>query len=380
MVQSGQKSWGNMVKYIWQNPTWPKFSWNSNEIISLLSKAKKAQGLIIGQTQFLNLDDQADIIVEETFATSAIEGESLDRNSIRSSVAKRLGLPTAGLPEVKQNSDGVVEILMDATINHIGPLNELRLFGWQAALFPTGFSGIHKINVGKWRLGKNPMEVVSGPMGREKVHYVAPPSSQVSKDMTKFLNWWNSPPKDLDGLLRAAIAHFWFVSIHPFEDGNGRIARVITDMALAQDEKTSIRLYSLSTQIMKEKKIYYNILESTQKGKGDITEWLKWFLEMFLRSLENSKNLIEKSIFIGNFYSHFSETALNERQKKVIKKLLEHFPEGFKGGLTNQKYSSITKISSETAKRDIKDLVKKGILSRNEGGGRSISYRLKTLF
>jgi len=365
-----------MVKYIWQNPFWPKFSWDSNEIIMALSKAKKAQGQIVGDTQFLNLDDQADILVEESFATSAIEGESLDRNSIRSSVAKRLGLPTAGLPEIKKNSDGVVAILVDATLNHSGPLTDQRLFGWQAALFPTGFSGINKINVGKWRSGKTPMEVVSGPMGREKVHYVAPPSAQVKKEMTNFLKWWNSPPGDLDGLIRAAIAHFWFVTIHPFDDGNGRIARALTDMALAQDEKTSKRLYSLSSQIMKEKKIYYDILESTQKGKGDITGWLKWFLEMFLRSVDNSKILVEKSLFIGNFYAHYSETSFNVRQKKVIKKLLEQLPNDFNGGLTNQKYVNMTKVSSETAKRDIKDLVDKKILTRNEAGGRSTSYRL----
>ena len=365
-----------MVKYIWQKNSWTKFIWESAKIMNPLLKAKRAQGYLFGQADFFELKEQGDILIEEAFTTSAIEGETLDRNTIRSSVAKRLGLPTAGLPNIKRNSDGLVELLIDATLNHNKPLSKERLWGWQASLFPTGFSGIRKIAVGQWRKGQAPMQVVSGSMGKEKVHYEAPPSKRVEEEMIMFLDWWNEPPIDLDGIIRAAIAHFWFVTIHPFADGNGRIARAITDMALAQDEKTSKRLYSLSSQILKDKKNYYIVLERTQKGNGDITEWINWFLEMFYKSIDSSKVLVEKSIFIGKFYSHHAELNLNERQKKVIKKLLERLPDDFSGGLTNKKYVAMTKVSSETAKRDIRDLVDKRILFPNEGRGRSTSYRL----
>lgn len=365
-----------MAKYIWQYPTWPKFIWDNSVLIKPLADARRAQGQILGQAKFLQLKEQAEILVEETLSTSAIEGEKLDREGVRSSVAKRLGLPTAGFPEPKRNADGVVEVLLDATVNHCKKLNNKRLFGWQAALFPTGYSGIDKINTGNWRTGKEAMQVVSGRMGKAKVHYEAPPSKEVVGEMKAFFDWWNDSSHGLDGILRAAIAHFWFVSIHPFDDGNGRIARAITDMALAQDEKTSLRLYSLSSQIIKERKTYYDILENTQKGKGDITEWLKWFLEVFTRSIQSSNQLIEKAIYAGKLYEYCDEKGLNERQRKVVKKLLESFPEDFIGGLTNQKYVAMTKISPETAKRDIKDLVTKKILIQNEAGGRSTSYQL----
>lgn len=365
-----------MAKYIWQHSLWPKFTWNTSVLIKSLAEARKAQGHILGQAKFLQIKEQAEILIEETLATSAIEGEKLDREGVRSSVAKRLGLPTAGLPEAKRSADGVVEVLMDATVNHVGKLNDKRLFGWQAALFPTGYSGIDKINTGNWRTGKEAMQIISGRMGHAKIHYEAPPSKQVMKEMKAFFQWWNSPSEDLDGIFRAAIAHFWFVTIHPFDDGNGRIARAITDMALAQDEKTSMRLYSLSSQIIKERKIYYEVLENTQKGTGDITAWLKWFLEMFTRSIQNSNQLIEKAIYVGKLYEYCDEKGLNDRQRKVIRKMLENFPDDFIGGLTNQKYVTMTKVSSETSKRDIKDLVVKKILVQNEGGGRSTSYQL----
>lgn len=365
-----------MIKYVWQYSGWPELKWDDSILIKPLAEARKAQGHILGQAKFLQLKEQAEILVEETLATSAIEGEKLDREGVRSSVAKRLGLPTAGLPEAKRNTDAIVEVLLDATVNHTGKLNDKRLCGWQAALFPTGYSGIDKINVGKWRTGKEPMQVVSGRMGKAKIHYEAPPSRDVAREMSVFFQWWNSSSEGLDGILRAALAHFWFVTIHPFDDGNGRIARAITDMALAQDEKTSLRLYSLSSQMIKERKAYYDILERTQKGKGNITEWLKWFLEMFARSIKSSNQLIEKAIFVGNLYKYCDDKGLNERQRKVIKKMLETFPEEFIGGLTNQKYVAMTKISPETAKRDIKDLVLKKVLVQNEGGGRSTSYQL----
>lgn len=365
-----------MKQYIWQKKFWPTFTWKTEEIMPSLLEARKAQGYILGQANFFELKELGELIVEEAITTSAIEGEKLDKNSVRSSVARRLGLPTAGLPETDKISENLVELLIDATTNYSTKLTKERLWGWQAALFPSGYSGIHKINVGSWRKTKNPMQVISGPMGREKIHFEAPPSSQVSKEMTKFFSWWNSPEKELDGIIRAAMAHLWFVTIHPFDDGNGRVARAITDLALAQEEKQKKRLYSLSLQIVKDKKNYYQILEETQKGNGDITKWLHWFLNTFIRSINHSKALIEKSLFIGRFYKYHTETNLNERQKKVLKKLLDQLPKDFDGGLTNKKYVSITKVSSETAKRDLKDLVQKGILLLNNEKGRSTSYRL----
>lgn len=369
-----------MTKYVWQYPTWPNFYWSAEDLIKPLAAARKIQGHILAQAKFLQLKEQAEILIEETMATSAIEGEKLDLDGVRSSVAKRLGLSTAGLSHTKRNADGVVEVLMDATTNHVRKLIDERLFGWQAALFPTGYSGIDKINVGSWRTGIEPMQVISGGLGKTKIHFEGPPSKVVSKEMKTFFKWWNNPPSSLDGILRAAIAHFWFVTIHPFDDGNGRIARALTDMALAHDEKTSMRLYSLSSQIIKERKIYYDVLEQTQKGKGEITEWLKWFLEMFTRSIEHSNKLIEKAIFVGKFYEYCESKGLNDRQKKVIKKMLETYPEDFLGGLTNSKYVSMTKISPETAKRDMKDLVDKKILLQDAGGGRSTNYQLNKKF
>ena len=365
-----------MIKYIWQNNSWTNFTWESEKLVSSLSNAKKAQGYILGQADFFELRYLGEIIAEEAYTTSAIEGENLDKDAIRSSVAKRLGLPTAGLTKETRNSDGLVELLIDAIRGHDKRLTKERIWGWQASLFPTGFSGIHKISVGEWRKGDTPMQVISGPMGKEKVHFEAPPSTSVEKEMIKFLDWWNTPPDELDGLIRAAIAHLWFVTIHPFDDGNGRIARAITDMALAQDEKINKRLYSLSSQIIKDKKNYYDILEKTQKGQGDITEWINWFLDMFYRSIENSKSKIEKSLYIGKFYKFYAQVELNERQKKVIQRLLDCLPEDFRGGLTNKNYVAMTKISPGTAKRDLADLVNKSILIPNEGKGRSVSYRL----
>ena len=266
------------MEYIWQQKSWPIFVWDSDRILNLLSMAKKAQGYILGQSDFFNLKEQGELLVEEAITTSAIEGESLDKDSVRSSVAKRLGLPTAGLPNIRKDSDGLVELLIDATGNYISPLTEKRLCGWQASLFPTGYSGIYKIGTGHWRDTATPMQIISGSMSNKRVHFEAPPSWQLDYEMKRFLQWWNRPPENIDGLIRAGIAHFWFVTIHPFEDGNGRIARAISDMALAQDENSSKRLYSLSSQIIKDKNNYYKILEYSQNGNGDITEWIIWFL------------------------------------------------------------------------------------------------------
>jgi Fic family protein len=362
--------------YVWQRRDWPKLTWKSDPLLEALGQARKAQGRIFAQADFIGLEEQAKILVEEAFTTSAIEGEKLDKNTIRSSVAKRLGLPTAGLPSSARGVDGLVATLIDATTQYGKTLDEKRIFGWHAALFPTGYSGLHKIEVGNWRRSEGPMQVVSGPEGRQKIHFEAPPTKQVKEEMKKFLKWWNHPPP-LDGLLRAGVAHFWFVTIHPFEDGNGRIARGITDMALAQDEKTGRRLYSLSSQINHERDDYYAVLEHSQKGDCDITDWLQWFLGLFVRGVDRSEKTIELALSIAKFWKAHSQSALNERQLKVIHRLLEAGPGGFEGGMTNRKYVSVTKVSPETAKRDLKDLEDRNIFKRNEGGGRSVSYSLR---
>lgn len=364
------------MEYIWQKPGWTEFSWNTDQIIDALSLARKKQGIILGKGDFLELKELSFFLAEEAVNTAEIEGEKLDRDSIRSSVAKRLGLPTAGLPDVRKETDGLVELLIDATSNYTSPLTQKRIKGWQAALFPTGYSGIRKIQVGKWRTDELPMQVISGSMGKEKIHFEAPPASIVNRETNDFIRWWNVYKTEIDGIIRAAVAHFHFVTIHPFEEGNGRIARALTDMALSQDEKTGKRFYSLSSQINREKTAYYNILEKTQKGNGDITEWLNWFLQMFSRSIDSSLKIIENSLFKNTYYKRIHESGLNDRQIKVIGKLLEPYPEVFSGGLTNKKYVSMTKISPETAKRDVRDLLDKGIILKNDSKGRSTSYRL----
>lgn len=362
------------MKYLWERDNWTEFKWNRELILESISNARKGQGYILAKGETLNLQDIGEFISNEAIKTSEIEGEILDKDSVRSSVANRLGLPTAGLPRDSKKTDGLIDVLLDATTNYNKTLNSERLFSWHAALFPTGYSGINRISVGKWREGEDPMEIVSGDFKNINIHYVAPPSSMVQKEMDNFFTWWSNSKED--GIIRAAISHFWFVTIHPFDDGNGRIARAITDMALAQDEKTGKRLYSLSSQIVKEKSEYYKVLEDTQKGDGDITNWLLWFLNMYSRSIESSKNKIEHSSLLNRLFNTLSGFNLNQRQLKVMKKLIESCPEGFEGGLTNRKYVSITKTSSESAKRDIKKLVELKLLKKNQAKGRSTSYSL----
>lgn len=361
--------------YIWQRKNWPNFTWNDSEIITLLGEARKAQGQLLMQAAEIGLETQAQILIDDAQKTSAIEGENLDAQSIRSSVARRLGLPTAGLPAEQRNIEGLVEMLVDATQNYAKPLSSSRLMGWQAGLFPTGYSSIHKIETGQWRSSAEPMQVISGKIGKGKIHFVAPPSKQISMEMKKFLSWFNKKNK-VDGLIRAAIAHFWFVTIHPFEDGNGRLARAITDLALAQDERSNKRCYSLSAQISHERAAYYNILEHTQKGDLDITNWILWFLNAFVRSIENSQHLIDRAVLIGNFWKTHAHVDLNSRQKKVLQKMLESEPQGFIGGITNRKYVSLTRTSPASAKRDLGDLEDKGLLKQNKSKGRSVSYKL----
>lgn len=361
--------------YIWQQKAWPKFTWDDSKILNHLSIARKAQGKILAQAADVGLETQAQILIDDVQKTSAIEGEKLDIESIRSSVARKLGLPTAGLPAQQRHIEGLVEMLLDASQNYKKPLSAKRLKGWQASLFPTGYSGLHKIKVGHWRDLAEPMQVISGKIGKPKVHYEAPPSKKVPKEMDEFIEWFNSK-KNLDGLVRAAVAHFWFVTIHPFEDGNGRIARAITDLALTQDESLPRRCYSLSAQISHDRKDYYDILEQTQKNDLDITNWIIWFLETFVRAIERSQTIIDRAILIGNFWRTHSQVDLNPRQKKVLQKMLESNHQGSIGQMTNRKYVSLTKTSRETAKRDLADLEEKNLLKRNKSKGRSLSYSL----
>ena len=367
------------MRYVWQRANWPNFSWQNDKLLHPVGRTRFCQGRLLSRIRGLGMnlsqEAQAEILTEETIKTAAIEGQSLSRNSVRSSVARRLGLPIAGLPSAERHVDGLVEMILDATARYNEPLTAERLKGWQAALFPTGFSGLRRIRTGTWR-GPVPMQVVSGPVGREKVHFEAPPADRIGEEITQFLSWWEASLDNTEGLLRAGIAHFRFITIHPFEDGNGRIARALTDMALAQDERLSKRFYSLSAQIMAERDQYYKILEQCQKGDDDITAWLLWFLGCLERAVKNSETLISKVLAKADFWQRHGQTPMNDRQRKVVNRLLDAGQGGFEGGLTTKKYVSIAKTSRATAYREISDLVGKRVLMQNEGKGRNVSYDL----
>lgn len=369
-----------MTEYIWQTKEWPNVTWEPEALLMPLGECRLWQGKLLSKVGGLgfNLEHQAqaEILVEETIKTSAIEGEQLDIQSVRSSVARKLGLPSAGLP-FDRRVDDLVSVLIDATQNYDSPLSFERLWGWQAALFPTGYSGLHKIKVGGWRDSQEPMRVLSGAYGREKIHFEAPPADALEEEMKHFLSWWEESKGKVEGVIRAAVAHLWFVTIHPFEDGNGRIARAITDMALAQDDKQRVRYYALSAQIMTEREGYYNILEKTQKGTSDITAWLLWFLGCFTRAIQHSDDLLDGVFSKAKFWREHAQDKLTERQKKVINRLLDASPEGSEGGLTTQKFASITHCSRVTAYRELDQLFEMGILERI-GQGRSVRYHLKT--
>ncbi len=368
-----------MTQYIWQDKKWPSFTWLDEDLIALLSKCRFLQGKLLGRAASLGLElkkeAQAEILTSEAIETSAIEGKTVSPDEVRSSVARRLGLPEAGVPPQDRYAEGLVDVLLDATANFKKSLSAERLNGWQAALFPTGYSGLHQIRVGKFRK-ESPVQVISGPVGREKVHYEAPPGSQVPVEIVSFLDWWESSKGAMDGMLRAGIAGFWFVTIHPYEDGNGRIARALTDMALAQDENLGVRFYSLSSQIMAEREDYYTILEKCQKDTLDITPWLIWFLSCFERAIVRSEKLISKVLIKARFWETHSRVSLTDRQLKVVSRLLDAGPGGFQGGMTNKKYVGMTKASRATAYREIVDLVDKGLLVQNQSKGRSVSYDL----
>lgn len=363
-----------MAKYIYQNKNWTDFTWENTSVSKALGEVRLLQGKILGQIHSLGFsskeEKKLEMLTLDVIKSSEIEGEKLNYEQVRSSIARRLGINTAGLTPSPRNVDGVVEMMLDATQNYKNPLTEDRLFAWQAALFPTGYSGMHKIDVAKYRIEE--MQVVSGAMGKVRVHYEAVPAKDVNAEMDKFLSWFNDEHVVIDEVLKSALAHFWFIIIHPFDDGNGRIARAISDMLLARSENSPERFYSLSNQIQKEKNVYYETLKSVQHSDGNITKWLIWFLNCLKHALLETEESMQTILRKAEFWEKHKETPINERQRLMINKLFDDFF----GKLTSSKWAKITKTSTDTALRDIKDLIKKGILQQEEGGGRSVNYKL----
>jgi len=362
--------------YIWQRPKWPKFRWDDARLLEPLAAARLKQGRLLGSMARLGFDlkleAQLEALTEDVIKSSEIEGEVLDRNSVRSSLARRLGVPQAAVAPSDRRTEGVVEMMLDATQNYTAPLTQERLFGWQAALFPTGYSGLRLLRTGSWRDdAEGPMQVVSGPIGRQRVHYEAPPAPRLNGEMRRFLAWFNRKP-EMEGLLRAGLAHLWFVTLHPFEEGNGRIARAIADRALAQSEGSGQRFYSVSSQIRRERSKYYDSLESAQKGDLDVTRWLSWFLACFSRALDGAETASTGVLRKADFWQRYAREHFIDRQKAVLNRYLD----GFEGKLTAKKWSALATVSVPTAQRDISDLVGRGILRRNPGGSKNTSYDL----
>lgn len=363
--------------YIYQQKEWPHFTWNQEAVWNLIPSIRHKQGRLRGFMEALGfaLRDEASLktLTLDVIKSSEIEGEVLDAAQVRSSIARKLGMDIAGLIPADRNVDGVVEMMLDATRNYKKPLKQERLFGWHSSLFPGGRSGMHKITTGKWRGNDSgPMQVVSGALGKEKIHFEAPDSKVLKKEMKFFLDWFNGKD-DLDPLIKSAVAHFWFVTIHPFDDGNGRIARAIGDMLLARADDDHQRYYSMSAQIRLERNAYYTILEKTQKGSLDITNWLQWYLHCLDRSLNATDQNLQAVMAKTRFWDKHSKTVINERQRLIINKLFD----GFFGKLTSSKWAKMAKCSQDTALRDINDLVEKKILRKEKAGGRSTGYKLK---
>jgi Fic family protein len=364
------------MTYIYMSKEWPRFTWNADHLVPHLSATRYEQGLLLGKMKDLGyqLKSEATLaaLTEETVKSSAIEGEELNPESVRSSLARRMGLEAAGTRPADRDVEGVVEMMLDATQNYAAPLTEERIFGWHAALFPTGRSGMRTITTGAWR--KGPMEVVSGPEGKHKIHFEGPAAERVEPEMKKFLSWFEDSGTAVEPLIKAGLAHLYFVTIHPLEDGNGRITRAITEMSLARLENSAQRFYSMSSQIRDERKSYYEILESTQKGDLDVTEWLVWFLDCLGRAIAKAKNLTAGVLAKDAFWRHLKQESIevSERQRKIINLLLD----GFEGKLTTEKWGKLAKISHDTALRDIQDLIEKGILKQEKAGGRSTAYVL----
>lgn len=362
--------------YIHKRAGWPGFRWDHARISARLVGVRHRQGRLIGRMEGLGFQLRAeavlDSLTEEVLKSSEIEGETLNRDQVRSSIARRLGLDIGGLTPGDRDVEGVVEMMLDATQGFDRPLTARRLFDWHAALFPTGRSGMSKIRVGAWRDdAKGPMQVVSGPLGKERVHYEAPSADRVREEMKKFLGWLEND-NSTDLVLKAGVAHLWFVTIHPFDDGNGRIARAIADMVLARSERSPQRFYSMSAQIRQERKAYYEILEATQKGELDITRWLEWFLECLGRAFDRAEMILAAVLNKARFWESFAEVELNERQREMVNRLLN----GFEGKLTSSKWAKFTECSQDTALRDIEDLIRKNVLVKDSAGGRSTSYSL----
>lgn len=362
--------------YIHELNNWPSFTWDYRQFGVKLGEVRYRQGKILGQMNSIGFKLKEEAILQtltlDVVKSSEIEGEILSSDQVRSSIAKRLGIEVAGVTPTDRRVEGVVEMMLDATQKYNTPLTEERLFNWHGSLFPTGRSGLSKITVAEWRKDeKGPMQVVSGAYGREKVHFEAPTAKLVQKHMSEFLTWFEEK-QDIDMVLKAAVAHFWFVTIHPFDDGNGRITRAITDMQLARADQTGQRFYSMSAQIQKERSAYYNILESTQKGKLNITEWIVWFLDCLDRSMDATDQVLEKISIRASFWEANKNVSLNSRQQKMVDTILDDFY----GKLNVSKWAKMCSCSTDTALRDIQDLLAKDILSKDEGGGRSTSYKL----
>ncbi|MBS0368634.1 MAG: Fic family protein [Proteobacteria bacterium] len=362
--------------YIWQATDWPLWRYDLAALASRLAEVSRAQGMLLGRLADVGAAtrDQASLLAltDDVVKTSEIEGEHLNVASVRSSIARRLGVDVGALAPVDRHVEGVVEMVLDATANSVLPMTEERLFGWHAALFPTGYSGMTRIKVAGWRDDANgPMQVISGPMGRQKVHFEAPSAEQLPSETARFLNWLNAdsgePP-----LIKAGLGHLWFVTLHPFDDGNGRIARAVGDLLLARADGSPQRFYSLSAQIQRDRKAYYEILERTQKGSMDVTAWLVWFLESLHRAVDQAQHTLDAVLIKARFWQRWAATPLNERQVKVLNRLLD----GFEGKLTSSKWAAIAKCSADTALRDINDLLARGVLRKMAGGGRSTGYEL----
>lgn len=365
-----------MATYIHELPDWPTFQWDSETLAGPLAKLRHRQGRLVGRMETLGFPLRAEAALQtltlDVLKSSEIEGEILDRDQVRSSIARRLGMDIGALAPADRNVEGVVEMMLDATQNYSAPLTAERLFNWHAALFPTGRSGMRKISVGRWRDDSNgPMQVLSGPLGRERLHFEAPAAERLENEMAPFLKWFNGTD-NTDPVLRDALAHLWFVTIHPFDDGNGRIARALADMALARSEQSPQRFYSMSAQIRIERTAYYDILEKTQRDGLDITPWLEWFFGCLDRALDSTEKTLGSILRKARFWETYAHTPLNDRQRLMLNKLLDRF----EGKLTSSKWATIAKCSQDTALRDLLDLVERGVLAKDPGGGRSTSYSL----
>ncbi|MGH7242527.1 MAG: Fic family protein [Phycisphaerales bacterium] len=364
------------MTFVHEREDWPRFRWDDKVLAPLLARVRHAQGRLLGKMESLGLamrdETSLSVLTRDVVKSSAIEGEKLDADEVRSSLARRLGLDVAGLKPSGRDVDGIVEMMLDATQKYELALTAERLYGWHAELFPAGWSGTSRIAVGKWRPKEaGAMQVVSGPIGRERVHFVAPEAERLDEEMQRFLTWFNGGDP-IDPVLRAGVAHFWFVTVHPFEDGNGRIARAIADMCLARADRSKQRFYSMSAQIEAERKEYFLRLETQQRSDVDITPWLEWFLACLERAIGAAEEAFASVLRRTRLWQALNHGSLNERQKAVINRMIE----GFEGNLTTSKYAKLSKCSADSALRDIRELVEQGILAQNTAGGRSTSYRL----